>query len=102
MGYVAQHSEIPKEVENFFIQVKNQFQPKNQFHQDDRFLKMESYIFSFYGLKKTFHIFQHTEKILAIITDESNEFRLHMYCNKEQLNVWLDLLNYPPYENRNN
>lgn len=95
MGYIAVHSEIPQEVQNFFIKVKNQFHPKNEFHSDDRFLKMESYICSFFGLKNTFHIFKANDGILAIITNHENELRLHMYTSVHQLNVWLNLLNYP-------
>ena len=95
MGYIALHSEIPEEVQNFFSKVKAEFHPKNEFHSDDRFLKMETYICSFYGLQKTFHIFRFTEEIFAIITLQSNELRLHMFTSVHQLNVWLNLLNYP-------
>ena len=95
MGYIALHSEIPEEVQNFFNKVKAEFHPKNQFHSDDRFLKMESYICSFFGLKNTFHIFNANDGILAIITNHEDELRLHMYTSVHQLNVWLNLLNYP-------
>ena len=35
MGYIALHSEIPEEVQNFFSRVKAEFHPKNEFHSDD-------------------------------------------------------------------
>ena len=97
MGYIA-NTETPQEVKNFFTNVKNAFNPKNQYHTDDRLKGLEPYICSFYGIGKDFHIF--TAKAFnqpyqyAILTFDKEELNVHCFIDSGPLNVWTNILNY--------
>lgn len=100
MGFIAKGIDVPVEVKRFFLNVKDEFQKKNDFHSNDMFQNIDTYFGSFYGIKKEFHIFvwNYQKSIyiseFAILTKDGDELNFHLYLSADELNIWLNLLNY--------
>lgn len=98
MGFYANTS-TPYEVKAFFMQVKNAFNPRNQFHNSDLLKGKTGYICSFYSLKQQYHIltgstFGEPFEFCILSGETADALMIHCFIDTGPLNTWLDLLNY--------